>query len=173
MNTKERRKEIVNILKDRDKPIKGNNIAELFGVSRQVIVQDIAVLRAEGQEILATPQGYMIIDKKRDDKLLETIVSKHKGYKAIEDELNTIVDLGGEVLDVVVEHPIYGEIKCSLMIKSRLDVHHFMKNIKQKKAEPLAVLTNGVHIHTLKVPNNDVFLKIKKELRNKKYLIED
>lgn len=172
MDSWERRKEILKLLRKKDKPIKGMDLANKFGVSRQVIVQDIAILRAKGESILATPQGYIIPVVEEENKIIETIVCKHTKYEEIEDELTTIVDLGGRVLDVVVEHPLYGEIKSPLMIDSRLDVAQFMKNLKKTKAEPLSTLTDGVHIHSVEVEDKKTLERIKEALNEKNYLIE-
>lgn len=172
MNAKKRRVNIINALRKSQKPIKGTDLAKKFDVSRQVIVQDVAILRAAGEEIIATPQGYMILsnDNKR---LIKTIVSKHVGYSSIEDELKIIVDNGCKVLDVIVEHPLYGEIKSPLMIGSRKDIEEFMKNMIKTKAEPLSSLTDGVHIHTIEIPSKEAYEKTKIELKRKKYLIDN
>ncbi|MTI66310.1 MAG: transcription repressor NadR [Firmicutes bacterium] len=172
MKAKERRNNILDTLKKEKGTIKGTNLADKYSVSRQVIVQDIAILRAKGQKILATPQGYMILTED-NNKILKTIASKHNGYDAIEDELKTIIDLGGKVLDVIVEHPIYGDIKGNLMLNSRMEIDDFIRKIKSEQAEPLATLTDGVHIHTIEVPNEEVFKKIQEMLKEKKYLIEN
>lgn len=172
MESKERRKYILEKLKKSDQPIKGTELAKMFDVSRQVIVQDIAILRAQGEEILATPQGYLILNKAPDSQITKTIVCKHTKYEEIDDELKTIVDLGGKVLDVIVEHPIYGEIKSPLMINSRAEIEEFMKKLRNRQAEPLASLTDGIHLHTIKVPNEEIFEKIEKSLSEKGYLID-
>lgn len=172
MESDERRIEIINMLKSTEKPIKGMKLADKLGVSRQVIVQDIAILRASGKEIIATPQGYIMI-KGNGNKLIKTIVCKHLGYDKIRDELNTIVDNGGKVIDVIVEHPLYGEIKSPLMISSRLDVEDFMDGLIKTKAEPLSSLTDGVHIHSIEVEDERAFEKIKNDLSEKKYLLLD
>ncbi|EOD00533.1 transcription repressor NadR [Caldisalinibacter kiritimatiensis] len=172
MDANERRENILITLKESKGPIKGTDLAKKFDVSRQVIVQDIAILRAGGEEILATPQGYMIINKNINNELTKTIACRHKEYNEIEDELKTIIDMGGEVLDVIVEHPIYGEIKSPLMIGSRVEIEDFMKEIREHHAEPLATLNDGVHLHTIKVPSEDVFDKIKNKLEEKGYLIK-
>lgn len=171
MDSKSRRKCIVKSLKESEEPIKGTELANIYNVSRQVIVQDIAILRAAGEKIIATPQGYMMMNEKKDNKIIKAIVCKHFGYDEIEDELKTIVDLGGKVLDVIVDHPLYGEIKSSLMINSRIDIQKFMDNLYKEKAEPLASLTEGVHIHNIELPNEETYERIKDELFKKGYLI--
>lgn len=173
MSSDERRLEIINILNKLDESISGTDLAKRLGVSRQVIVQDIAILRARGERIVATPQGYIVIKDVSQNKLIKSIVCKHLTYKEIEDELKIIVDMGGKILDVIVDHPIYGEIKSSLMINSRLDVENFIKNAKRTNAEPLSSLTEGIHIHSIEVENKEIFEKIKEELKKKNYLIDD
>lgn len=173
MDAWERRDKILSTLNKNKKPIKGTELSKIFKVSRQVIVQDIALLRARGEDILATPQGYIVPKVYKEDKLTKKIVCKHNGYDEIEDELRTIVDLGGKVVDVVVEHPLYGEIKSPLEISSRLDLQEFMDNIKKTQAEPLSSLTEGIHIHTIEVEDAESFDKIKEELIKKKYLINE
>ncbi|RKD28755.1 transcription repressor NadR [Thermohalobacter berrensis] len=172
MDSKERRKAILETLKKSKSPIKGTDLADKFDVSRQVIVQDIAILRAGGTEILATPQGYMIIGAEKNDKIRKTIVCKHCGYDEIEDELKTIIDMGGKLLDVIVEHPIYGEIKSPLMLNSRIEIEEFMKKIKKKDAQPLSSLTGGIHLHTVEVSSEEVFKKIEERLNQKGYLVD-
>ncbi|WP_132994938.1 transcription repressor NadR [Sporanaerobacter acetigenes] len=173
MDSEERRKEVLRVLKNSKKPVKGTELAKKMGVSRQVIVQDIAILRASGSDIVATPQGYIIFGNEEGKKMIKTIVCKHSGCSEIEDELYTIVDAGGKVLDVIVEHPLYGEIKSPLMISSRLEVDEFIKNLKDTKAEPLSSLTDGVHIHSIEIDDEKTFEKIVQKLKNKKYLISE
>lgn len=173
VETWERREEILKTLSRSKKPIKGTDLSQIFDVSRQVIVQDIALLRARGENILATPQGYIIPHIYGDNKITKTIVCNHEGYDQIEDELKTIIDMGGKAVDVIVEHPIYGEIKSPLEISSRLELQQFMKSLKQTKAEPLSSLTGGIHIHTIEVEDEESFKKIKEILMEKKYLINE
>ncbi|WIV12614.1 transcription repressor NadR [Proteiniborus sp. MB09-C3] len=173
MDSEKRREAIVQVLEGKDQPIKGAEFSKMFNVSRQVIVQDIAILRAKGEEIFATPQGYMIVTKSPKEKILKTIVCKHKGYDEIDDELKTIIDMGGKVIDVIVDHPIYGEIKSSLMLGSRIEIDEFVKSLKKEKAEPLSSLTEGVHIHTIEVPSMEIYEKILMKLEEKGYSINE
>ena len=172
MTTEERRREITNILISIDKPIKGTELANRFDVSRQVIVQDIALLRAEGFDVIATPQGY-IVPKYNNNKILKTIVSKHFSIDEVEDELGTMVDYGAKIVDVIVEHPIYGEMRGILDIGYKDEVNEFLKEVKNGNAEFLSTLTDGIHIHTIEVPNEESFIKLKKVLLEKGYLVDD
>ena len=173
MDSDQRREAILEVLKRTDRPIKGTEFAKMFNVSRQVIVQDIAILRARGEEIFATPQGYMTLTKASKERIFKTIICKHKGYTEIEDELKTIVDLGGKVLDVIVDHPVYSEIKIPLMLSSRAEIDEFVSNLEKENAEPLSSLTEGVHVHTIEVPSLKIYERILMELEIKGYLINE
>ncbi len=162
----ERRQQILNIINKTDKPISASTLAGKFGVSRQIVVGDIALLRAEGHTIIATPRGYIIENK---EGLKETIAVKHL-QSDMEDELNTIVDLGGEIIDVIVEHSVYGEIKGNLHLSSRYDVSVFIEKVKTSKAKPLSTLTDGIHLHTILVKDEQMLERIKEALDLKGYL---
>ena len=170
--TESRRKEILKVLKNSKNPLTGTDLAKNFEVSRQVVVQDIAVLRAQGENILATSNGYMI-PQFGGNKNIITLVCKHQAYESMEEELRIMVDSGAKILDVVVEHPIYGEIRSSLMIQSRLELSEFMEKVRKNQAEPLASLTGGEHIHTLEIPNEKAHKKIIKELKERGYIISE
>lgn len=149
LSGKERRKYIVKLLKSEQNPITGQSIAETTGVSRQVIVTDIALLKASNEPIIATNRGYLYMRKKQDSHTHKRIIiCKHRPEQTAQ-ELNAIVDCGVTVENVIVEHPIYGDLTGSLMIKSRYDVEQFTKTIKKKEASLLSVLTDGMHLHTL------------------------
>lgn len=171
--TEERRKMIVDSLNNSDEPVTGSDLAKRFDVSRQVIVQDIAVLRAKGLNIMATSNGYYISKVKEGNRNIKTVVCNHKGYDSIEKELKIMIDMGAKVLDVIVEHPVYGEIRCPLMINSRYDLEKFINKVIGVKAEPLASLTDGEHIHTIEVPGDEVYEIILKKLNKVGFLVKD
>lgn len=170
MTSKTRRDYIKEILDESKVPKKGQELAKELGVTRQVIVKDIAILRAAGMKIVATSEGYII--PKSEKSAIEKIVAVCHDRENIEDELKTIIKYGGIVKDVVVEHPLYGEIKAMIMVKTPYDVEKFVQKIKEKDAEPLLLLTRGVHLHTIEIDNNEDMKKIINELRNKGYLID-
>lgn len=150
MTGKERRAYIVKELSVSEQPITGNRLAEKTGVSRQVIVQDVSLLKAKNNPIIATNRGYLLMKEVKEEGMEKrVIVCKHSINQA-EEELNLIVDHGVSVQDVIVEHPVYGDLTGSLMISSRLEVRQFINKIVEKKASLLSELTNGVHLHTLK-----------------------
>lgn len=171
MNSKERRKLITKLLVERIEPQKGQDLSKEFDVTRQVIVKDIAILRAEGLNIIATPEGYMI-PKEESVKVKKIIAVCHSSDK-IEDELTSIVKFGGTIEDVIIEHPLYGEMRGMLMIKTLYDVQNFIKKSKEYRAEPLSALTRGVHIHTVEAQDEEIMDRIVNELKTKGYLISD
>lgn len=171
MNTEQRRQEIMNLLKISQDPVKGTSLAEEFKVSRQVIVQDIAILRAEGFDVLATPTGYMI-PKYDKGKILKSIVTKHFNIEEVKDELMIMIDNGATVIDVVVDHPIYGDVQGILNLSYKHQVDKFLDKIRSGKIEFLSSLTEGVHVHTLEVPNEESFIAIREKLKEKGYLVE-
>lgn len=171
MSSKDRRKLIEEILSKRGEPQKGHNLAQELGVTRQVIVKDIAILRAEGIDIIATPEGY-IIPRKEKHKITRIIAVCHKPDQ-IQEELTCIVKFGGKIEDVVIEHPVYGEIRGMLMIKTPYDVQNFIEKCKEFNAEPLSTLTKGVHIHTIEADNEEIIVRIINELKLRNLLISD
>lgn len=165
MNTSERRKRILVTLEQNKAPVSAGVLAKKFSVSRQVIVGDVALLRAEGFEIQSTPRGYVTPVKEETERqgFVGKIVCQHKPEET-EIELYTIVDKGGEILDVSVEHPLYGLLSGSLRIKTRSDIDNFMADFKKGQTRMLATLTDGIHIHTIRCPDYSTFEEIKKDL---------
>ena len=169
MNSVERRKYIEEVLIKSDSAQKGNDLAHELSVTRQIIVKDIAILRAEGKKIIATPDGYIVPS---DQKCyIKRVVAISHSAEQIQDELEIIVKFGGIIEDVIIEHPIYGEIRGMLMIKTLFGIQNFIEKVKSNNAEPLSMLTGGVHLHTIVVENEDILDKILTELKNKGYLI--
>ncbi len=166
-----RRRRIIDMLGEAREPITGSELANSLLVSRQIIVQDIALLRAGGKKILATPQGYMLLATLTGTVLTYTIAACH-GSDDLRKELEIIVDAGGKILDVIVEHPLYGELKCLLMISSRGDIEKFIHNLSMSKAQPLSALTDGVHLHTIEVADKEVFLEIERKLAKAGILLQ-
>ncbi|MBM7644707.1 transcriptional regulator of NAD metabolism [Scopulibacillus daqui] len=141
-----RRSFILKQLKESPNPVTGSHLAKLANVSRQVIVQDISLLKARNHPIMATAQGYIYMDKQQS---ISRIIACQHSREETENELNIIVDHGVTVKNVIVEHPVYGEITASLMIKNRHDVKNFIENIKKMNASLLLSLTGGPHLHTI------------------------
>lgn len=167
---KERRIALLEKLKVAEEPLTGTWLAKALGVSRQVIVSDFAILRAAGHIVYATSQGYVLPLVEGINSIKATLACKH-GRDDLEEELSIIIDNGGRVLDVIVEHSLYGELKANLMLASRREIGDFLRKLEKGKAEQLASITGGVHLHTIEVPNEEVLLKIKEELKSKGILI--
>ena len=167
MTAIERRNAIYQVL-SADTPISATALAGRFGVTRQVVVGDIALLRAEGRSVIATPRGYII---PVPDGFVRTIACVHNAQQT-RDELNAMVDCGCTVIDVVVEHPVYGQLTAPLAISSRYDVEQFIEKMTSASASPLSALTEGVHLHTLSCPDEAVFNHLRDKLREMGILFE-
>jgi len=170
MEGKHRREKLVALLQDADVPVSGTDLAKILGVSRQVIVQDIALLRAVDKNILSTNKGYVLYVPEQGSYGVKRSFAVSHTKEQIQDELYTIVDYGGKVLDVVVEHDIYGQIMVDLILCNRLDVDEFVGRIENSKSRPLKVLTDGEHWHTVEASSEKVLDKIEERLREKGYL---
>ncbi|WP_394219334.1 transcription repressor NadR [Halobacillus trueperi] len=149
MKANERREYILALLKQKGAPVTGSSLAEEMNVTRQVIVGDVSLLKAKNEPIVATSQGYMyMMDGKEELPYQRTIVCQHQGDDT-EQELNILVDHGVHVQDVVVEHPIYGDLTARLRISNRRDVKKFIEKVNSTNASYLLELTDGIHTHTI------------------------
>ena len=154
-----RRAALLAALHGANQPMSAGALAELCGVSRQVIVSDVALLRASGEAITATPRGYVLGGG--EEGLMRTVACLHDA-SGTERELNIMVDNGCAVLDVTVEHPVYGQITAALDLRSRYDVAQFI--LRSANTAPLASLTEGIHLHRLLCPDEAAFTRVKREL---------
>lgn len=168
MTGTDRRKEILDRLKHSQVPVSATSLAKELDVSRQVIVQDVALLRASGAEILSTNRGYVLQESKMMSRLYKV---KHTDEQ-IEDELFAIVDLGGQVQNVEVHHKVYGKMEAPLKLTSRREVKEFMEGLKTGKSSPLKNITSDYHYHVIEASSEEILNLIEKELAEKGYLVE-
>lgn len=167
-----RKKQLMDILANSQEPVSGRELADRLGVSRQVVVQDVAILRARGVEVLATSRGYMLHREPAPHTRRAVLATKHSPEET-EEELFILVDHGVKVLNVLVEHPLYGELCGNLMLQSRMDVQRFLERVKAEQAALLSVLTDGVHLHTVEYQDSQSFEAALARLSEKGYLITD
>lgn len=173
MNAAERRTKISHLLAGADKPVSATVLAAQCGVSRQIIVGDIALLRAVGLAVLATPRGYILENASAAPAYAErSVVCRHEQDRLLE-ELYTVVDLGGALIDVTVEHSVYGQICAPLHIFSRYDADAFDRKIRQPGAKPLCDLTGGIHLHTLRAADEDTLDRVVQGLKDKGFLLSE
>ncbi|MBS3888514.1 MAG: transcription repressor NadR [Firmicutes bacterium] len=173
MSGEERRQIVMSLLR-RGGVVTGAVLSEKLGVTRQVIVADIALLRAAGENIIATPQGYMHAPVVSTRAVRQTIASKHTpDIASLREELYLIVRHGVTVLDVTVEHPLYGEITGNLRLMSERDVDVFLEKMQSSQAEPLSVLTGGLHLHTLEAPDQETLQTLLNQLQKRGFLALD
>ena len=170
MSSNERREKLLQILNKSDKPVKGSDLSAELQVSRQVVVKDIALLRASGLEIIATSNGYIVLDSVKNEFKIKC--KNHNSDDELYDELQTIIDLGGKVKDVIVEHPTYGVLKADLNVATNRDLRNFMQKAATNEFKQLSVLSPDYHIHTIEVDNDEIFEEIQKELKLKNILFE-
>ena len=166
MKAEERRKEIANLLTKRKEAVSGKELSSLFGVSRQIIVQDISVLKASGYEILSTHNGYVI----SSTPLAERVFKVYHPGEQTEDELKLIVDLGGTVVDVFVWHKVYGRIVADLNIFSRLHIAQFIEGVRSGKSVELMSITGGYHYHTVRAESEEALDRIEEALKSRNYI---
>lgn len=170
MDAVRRREQILNRLRERVSPLSAAALASELSVSRQVVVGDIALLRAGGERILATPRGYVL--ERVTEAELYTLACVH-GVDKTEEELNIMVDNGCTVVDVIVEHAVYGQLTGTLEISSRYDVRQFMQRLSENGSQPLSTLTGGVHIHNLRCADDETFLRTKQALSDAGFIYEE
>ncbi|MBQ6843365.1 MAG: transcription repressor NadR [Agathobacter sp.] len=166
LSGQERREQILKILRQSKEPVAGSDLAKQFEVSRQVVVQDIALIRANGVEIMATNRGYVLQELENVSRVFKVIHTDEQ----VEDELNLYVDHGAKVEDVFVYHKVYGVIKAEMNIKSRRDVRKYMEDISNGKSTNLMKLTSNYHYHTIAAEDEQTLDIIQEELQKKGFL---
>lgn len=164
----DRRKKLLSLMRESDVPLSGTQLGKTTGVSRQVVVQDIALLRTEGYPVVSTARGYFMDEPKQSVRLIKVC---HTNEQA-EDELQTIVDLGGNVVNVMVNHRIYGRVEAPLNIKNRRDVSRFVQDLTTGKSSLLSSVTSGYHFHKVMAESEEILDEIEAALRRKNYLAE-
>lgn len=167
MTGAERREGIIETIRNSSTPVSGTALARRYEVSRQVIVQDIALIRAAGHDIISTHRGYILETKSTVKRIFKVIHTDEQ----LEDELQTIVDLGGTIVNVKVRHRVYGEMKAPLNIRSRKQVQDFLEDIRSGKSSPLMNITSNYHYHEVEAESEEVLEQIGEELRRKGYLV--
>lgn len=166
MKAAERRKAIINLLLSSKQAISGGKLSEEFGVSRQIIVQDITVLKGLGYDILSTHNGYIV----QKSPLKERVFKVHHTTEQTEDELNLIVDLGGTVVDVFVWHKVYGKVAAPLNIFSSLHIKQFIEGVRTGKSTELMNITGGYHYHTIRADSEEILDRIEALLKERGYI---
>ena len=170
MDAQQRRQAIARRLRESTAPLSAAALARELSVSRQIIVGDVALLRAGGLDITATPRGYLL--PRLPAGITCTFACRHRADQMGE-ELNAMVDQGCTVVDVIVDHPIYGQLTGPLQLSSRYDVQQFLTRCAQSEARPLSDLTGGIHLHTLSCPDEEAYARVLAQLRRLGVLWED
>ena len=166
MNGEKRREQIIEVLSKSQTPVSGDALSKQLKVSRQIIVQDIALIRAKKIDIFSTNKGYIIESKKECRRIFKTIHSDDE----VETELETIVDIGGWIKDVFIYHKVYGVIKADMNIHSRRDIKNYMDGIKSGKSSLLKNVTSGFHYHTIVAEDEQTLDLVQEELTRLNFL---
>lgn len=162
----ERRNRILQVLRSAQKPVSASAFAGDFHVSRQVIVQDIALIRANGVEVLSTNRGYKLADGQENSRIFKV---QHTPEET-EEELDLIIDLGGRVKDVFVSHKVYGVLRGELNLDSRADIESYMEQIRSGKSTLLSNVTSGYHYHTVTARSEEILDRIQEKLGERGFL---
>ena len=170
MDGKIRREMLLEKLKESSQPVSAGALARQLGVSRQIIVGDVALLRSAGEEIAATPRGY-VLQSREEPGLRRQVACRHTARET-GDELYAMVDNGCTVVDVIVEHPVYGQLTGILGVSSRYDVKEFVRRVETDGARPLSDLTGGIHLHTIRCRDEKSFQRVQKALANEGFLLD-
>lgn len=168
----QRRKSIITLLEQSAVPISGTDLARKFGVSRQVIVQDIALLRAENKDVLSTNKGYLLFHPLKNDRSCKAVIYVKHNSEDVLSEMTSIVELGGQMLDVSIDHDLYGQIRSDLVIRDMDDAEDFISRMQNSHSSPLCALTEDYHYHTISAPSEKVLDLIKADLKTKGFLAE-
>ena len=168
----DRRTRLLRLLKEQGSPLSGTALAKALGVTRQIIVQDIALIRAENHNILSTNKGYLYRDANTENTQPKRVIHVRHSTDQVLDEFLTVLDLGGTVLDVAVEHEIYGQIRADLLIETPQDAREFVDRLSRCRDNPLKVLTDDCHYHTITAPAEKLLDLIEAALRAKGMLLE-
>lgn len=169
MKPAERRRAMVAFLMTEREPVSGGVLSERFGVSRQIVVQDVAVIRGWGYEVLSTHEGYVL----QKSPLCERVFKVYHTTAQTEDELTCIVELGGTVADVFVWHKVYGRIEASLNIFSKLQIKQFIEGVRSGKSSELMNITGGYHYHTVRAESEGVLDAIQAALHERGYIVPE
>ena len=170
MDAVQRRAALSDYLSQAAGPVSASVLAARFSVSRQIIVGDIALLRAGGLDIAATPRGYLL--PRPTPGLTRQLACVHRP-EDMGRELELMVDNGCTVLDVIVEHPIYGQLTGQLQMSSRYDVGQFVQRCRRQEAAPLSQLTEGIHLHTVACPSQEAYDRVRESLSKLGFLLEE
>jgi len=172
MKPNERREKVLEAIKQGGGtiPLSATTLANNFGVSRQVIVGDISLLRAAGHDIIATSRGYIVSEPKEKGQYIGTIVCRHSGEDTAK-ELYTIIDLGASIINVTVEHEIYGEITGQLNISTYEEADGFIAKIQNADTKLLLTLAHDdVHLHQIACRDKAHFGQVRDALDAQNFL---
>ncbi len=129
-------------------------------------------MRAENYGIISTNKGYILRSERTGNTQPKRVFFVKHNTDQVAQEFNTILELGGKILDVAVEHEIYGQICVDLMIETNAEAADFCEKLLTCRDNPLKVLTDDCHYHTVAAPSEKLLDLIEEELQQKGFLIQ-
>ena len=165
-----RRERLLGVLSTSPAPVTGSALASSLGVSRQAIVNDVAILRASGHDIIGSTQGY------RMDGVpggVTALIRCHHGPERGREEFEVLLDRGVSVLDVGVNHSVFGEVRATVIIESRADIDRHADAIRKAGEAPLSIITRGIHSHRVRAPSEDALEAARRDLAERGILLDD
>lgn len=168
MKAADRRKQIIEYISAAKSAVSAGALSEKFGVSRQVIVQDIAILRANGHEVISTSRGYVL----DGDGLATRVFKCRHTLDQLVDEAEIVISHGGRIEDVSVSHRVYGRIAAHLGLTTVMHAEELYRSLKSGASKPLMSVTDGYHYHTVCAESEQKLDAIESALRSAGYLIE-
>ncbi len=169
--SEERRRQLLELLSTSTRPISGTGLGQKLGTTRQTVAQDVALLRARGEPIVGTSRGYLLPTAFAPHVHQAILAVRHPPERT-EEELSLMLDLGLRIVDVIVDHPFYGEIRGMLMLDSREDLREWMEGMREKRGRLLSELTDGIHLHTVEAPRLELVDRARDTLRQHGFLFE-
>lgn len=168
-----RRNELLMLLKQSDAPLTGTDLSKIVGVSRQVIVGDMTLLKARNEPIIATSQGYVYFENSNAGPLYERQIACIHSPENAKDELYTLVDAGVLVKNVTIEHPVYGDLTASIQVSNRHEVDLFLQKVNETGASFLSELTGGIHLHLIVATEPSILDRAIVAMSEKGYIAND
>ncbi|MFC4766794.1 3H domain-containing protein [Effusibacillus consociatus] len=166
-----RKDQLLDILKSSDQPVPGSYLADVLDVSRQTVVQDIALLRKDGFKIVSTTQGY-VLEQGSKTQYREILGIIHTPEQ-LKRELEILVAHHVAVEDVFIDHPVYGRLKGELNIVTPKDVKQFLEKRANSPFPLFSEVTGGLHYHTLVAEDPETIAEAKSALKQEGFQLVD
>ena len=151
----------------------GKMLSKNVGNGKKILyVSDPTVDGLYGETVKAQIEG---VGRLKTEYIENNTISfaMNMAERVIATDIECVVGVGGgRVLDVQVEHAVYGIISAKLSIASRYDADEFVRAASNSSVSQLSDLTGGVHTHTVAARDEETFQRITERLRELGILVE-